>query len=112
MIAKSATTSCPLDIAEIILEILNRGILRIRALSNCEPSKRCFLEADHLHNLPHILSDYRVERLLYYWEMERPSFMSKVPENELRDLAPLWEQLERALESHGILRRHAAAVED
>jgi hypothetical protein len=38
-------------------------------------------EADHLHNLPQLLADYHPDRLRYYWDIERPSFIKQVPES-------------------------------
>jgi len=100
---------CPRDIAEVVLEILSQGTLRIRAFAGIQQSKKCFIEADHLHNLPNLLSDYRPERLRYYWERERPSFMRQVPEEERRDLEPLWKRLAELIERHEILLPEKAA---
>ena len=100
---------CPRDIAEVILEILSRGTLRIRAFAGSQQSKKCFIEADHLHNLPHLLADYRPELLRFYWQTERPSFMRQVPAEERRDLEPLWDRLAKLLERHGILVPENAA---
>ena len=38
------------------------------------------------------------------------AFLRKVPENETRDLEPLWEQLAALLESHGIPQRDRDAL--
>lgn len=101
---------CPPEIAEVIAELLHQGLVRIRALARPGCEQRCFIESDHLHNLPRILSDYRVERLQYYWNFERPSFLRKVPENETRDLAPLWDQLAALMDAHGIPQRDIAVL--
>jgi hypothetical protein len=93
---------CPPEIADVIAELIYRGIIRARAFAKPGYEQRCFIESDHVHNLPHILNDYRVERLQYYWEIERPSFFRQVPENETQDMTPLWERLEVLMESHGI----------
>ena len=94
--------NCPPDIAQIILDIMARGILRIRAFAGANATKKCFIEADHLHNLPSLLVDYRPEKLRYYWEIERNSFIQQVPENERRDLAPFWERLADLVQQHGV----------
>ena len=91
---------CPDDVAEVVLEILGRGILRIRCFAGAKEAKKCFIEADHLHNLPSLLADYHPELLRYYWEIERPSFISQVPEHERRDLQPLWDRLASLVELH------------
>ena len=101
--------NCPPDIAEVILEILHLGTLRIRLFAGVRQSQKCFIEADHLHNLPHLLMDYHPERLGFYWRTERRSFMRQVPEEERRDLEPLWKRLESLIERHGILLPEKAA---
>lgn len=97
--------NCPADIAEIVLEILDRGVLRIRSFAGIEESKKCVIEADHVHNLPALLADYRADRLRYYWDRERHAFMKQVPENERRDLMPLWDKLAVLMDQHGIERQ-------
>jgi hypothetical protein len=92
--------NCPPEIAQVVLEILYRGLLRIRAFAGAKEAKKCFIESDHLHNLPSLLADYRPEKLRYYWEVERPSFIQQVPENERRDLMPLWIRLEELVKTH------------
>ena len=93
---------CPADIEKVVLELLAHGILRIRAFAGAKEPNRCFVEADHLHNLPQLLADYRPERLRYYWEVERPSFMEQVPEPERRDLADFWNRLAELVHDHRI----------
>jgi len=95
--------NCPSDIAEVILEILHLGMLRIRLFAGARQAQKCSIEADHLHNLPHLLLDYRPERLRYYWSTERPSFMRQVPEEERRDLTPIWDRLALLMDQHEIL---------
>ncbi len=85
--------NCPREIAQVVLHLLAHGLLRIRAFAGAGESKKCFIEADHLHNLPSLLSDYRPEMLQFYWEIERPSFVKQVPEQERRDLQPIWDRL-------------------
>jgi hypothetical protein len=48
---------CPTEIAVIILEIVKIGILTIRA-TGASDAKQCFVEADHIHNLPALLKNY------------------------------------------------------
>jgi hypothetical protein len=94
--------NCPSDIAAVVLEILRMGTIRIRAFAGANDAKRCFIEADHLHNLPGIVSDYRPDRLRYYWELERPSFIRQVPDRELRDLQPLWDRLGELIDQYEV----------
>jgi hypothetical protein len=56
---------------------MKTGILRIRSLASSGNAARCTVEADHIHNLPDLLSHYSVDLLKYYWEVEKPSFVSQ-----------------------------------
>ncbi|MEJ7637373.1 MAG: type II toxin-antitoxin system HicB family antitoxin [Singulisphaera sp.] len=79
------------SIASILLEILARGILSIRASAG-DPG-RCVIEADHIHNLPNLIRDYSPQLLSFYWEVERASFISQTPEDLLAGFEPLWRDL-------------------
>jgi hypothetical protein len=92
--------SCPPEIAEAILEILQMGLLRIRALGWSGNSSGCASEADHLHNLPSLLSNYSPELLRYYWEAERPAYCSRGDGNPAA-FAPAWERLHHLLKQGG-----------
>ncbi len=91
--------NCPTPIAAILLEILSRGILRIRACSG--DANRCIVEADHIHNLPNLIRDYSPELLVFYWEVERASFVSQTPETLLEGFEPLWRELRPHAEMMG-----------
>jgi hypothetical protein len=94
--------SCPPDIAEVILEILRMGLVRIRAQGWKGDSAGCAHEADHLHNLPELLSNYSPERLLYYWELEKPAYCSR-GEGNAAFFESAWERL------HELLRKNSIA---
>ena len=81
---------CPPEIAGIVCAILRMGLLRIRVLDDVA---RCRLEADHLHNLPGLLTDYRPELLDYYWTVERVCFTERSTPEEIEGFAPLWDAL-------------------
>lgn len=81
---------CPSEIAEIVCEILRVGLLRIRILDGAD---RARLEADHLHNLPSLLVNYKPELLDYYWQVERPCFMARGKPDDLQQFEPLWQAL-------------------
>ena len=91
MIGATTEMRCPAEVAAILSEIIERGILRIRA--HAGDADRCFREADHIHNLPGLLRDFSWPRLLYYWDAERASFMAQVPEPEREWFEPLWREL-------------------
>jgi hypothetical protein len=84
---------CPPEIASIISGILSAGLLRIRAFGWNENAERCAVEADHLHNLPALLTDYRPELLDYYWRAERVGFMQRCSHDDLVEFEPLWNAL-------------------
>jgi hypothetical protein len=84
---------CPLEIAEIVHEILRIGILRIRAAAWNGDAARSAIEADHLHNLPALLADYRPELLDFYVTIERLGFSEHFSPEELAEFDPLWEVL-------------------
>jgi hypothetical protein len=81
---------CPPEIAEIVCEILQTGLLRIRALGD---AARCALEADHLHNLPGLLANYKPELLDYYWQVERVGFVERSTPEDIQGFEPLWKAL-------------------
>ena len=85
--------ACPPETAEIILKILETGLLRIRSLAWSGQADRCAVEADHIHNLPDLLSDFSRERLSYYWDVERPSYLGQTPEADFASWEGLWEEL-------------------
>jgi hypothetical protein len=85
--------NCPPEIAEILLEILRLGLLRIRLMGWGGDSGRCAVEADHLHNLPALLTNFSPDLLRYYWEAERPGFLSQSENNSLGGFEELWNRL-------------------
>jgi hypothetical protein len=85
--------ACPSAIAEILREILKTGILRIRQLAWAQDAERCAIEADHIHNLPDLLTDYSPDLLRYYWETERASFIQQSSAGDRARFDPLWAKL-------------------
>jgi hypothetical protein len=91
---------CPVEISEILLGLLERGLLRVRSLAWSGRADLCAVEADHLHNIPSLLSDYSEEKLRYYWEVERPCFIEQMPPDQLVAWEALWEPLRPHAEAH------------
>lgn len=84
-----------------ILEVLRIGLLRIRANADAGDAEACFIEADHLHNLPGILEAERCDELVdYYYKIERPAFLERVKSNAAHFQAP-WTALARAIRLEG-----------
>jgi hypothetical protein len=92
-------TSCPPEIAGILLEILGNGLLRIRARGWEGEARPCAAEVDHVHNLPGLLADYHREGLHYYWDVERVVFRKELPPASLPAWEPLWRRLEPHVEA-------------
>jgi hypothetical protein len=90
--------NCQPEIAGVLLDLLNQGILRIRSLAWGKDSEWCAIEADHVHNLPSLLLNYSDERLKYYWKVERVCFLRQMTSDERRlksltDFESLWLRL-------------------
>jgi hypothetical protein len=86
--------TCPPEIADLLLDITQLAILRIRAAGWEKNPERCALEADHVHNLCALIRDFSTERLRYYWNIERPSFISRITNAGSASFEPLWQQLQ------------------
>lgn len=84
---------CPPEIAAVITEILATGLLRIRALGWSGDAARCAVEADHLHNLPTLLHDFKPELLAYYWNAERAAFIERSSDEDAKIFQPHWNAL-------------------
>lgn len=67
--------TCPTPIAELMLEIIQVGILNARSAGWSANAERAAAEADHFHNLPDLLIEYLPNKLEYYWRVERPSYI-------------------------------------
>jgi len=57
--------------------ILYYGLLRIRESAANDDCEMCYLEADHLHNIPAILREKSIQLLRYYSEIEKPAYIKK-----------------------------------
>jgi hypothetical protein len=84
---------------EIVCDILRMGLLRIRALDWNQNPGRCAVEADHLHNLPGLLSSFKPELLDYYWNIERISFIQQSSRDDVAGFEPLWQSLAEHIHS-------------
>ena len=92
-------TNCHPEISEILLAILTTGLLRIRALGWSGNAKRCAIEVDHIHNLPHLVTHCDLDGLAYYWEVERTSYINQTDAKQLAVWEPLWRQLQIHIET-------------
>ena len=69
--------NCPPELADVLTKLIEAGILRIRSAAWAGDSQRCVVEADHIHNLPGLLTNFSDGALRYYWEAERPAFLAQ-----------------------------------
>jgi hypothetical protein len=64
------------------LGILERGILNVRTLLARADVEQAIVEANHIHNIPSLLSDEAAHSEGEYWEIARAGY--------LRDSKPGW----------------------
>ncbi len=84
------------EIRTILLDILRLGLLRIRVLGWNGDADNCAIEADHLHNLPEIAREPKLESLTYYYEIERSVFIKGA--RQLTEFEDRWNSLGQILD--------------
>src|SRR5262245_22759979 len=89
--------NCPKNVAAILLVILHHGILRTRAAGWSGDADRCAIEADHIHNLPHLLQTFSLDRLMYSWDAERACYLKSLGDGAAT-FTYWWEQLGACVE--------------
>jgi hypothetical protein len=83
----------------IYLQILQWGLIGVRAAAWAGDSAYCAVEADHLHNLPSLVGETNELRHDYYYEQERTLYLERVDRsimgvgNTLVLYEKLWAQL-------------------
>jgi hypothetical protein len=85
--------NCPPEIADVVLELIQTALLRIRAAGWTGDSARCAIEADHVHNLPTLLTNYSPELLHYYWDVERRELLHALGAEQAGGYSDLWDRL-------------------
>lgn len=88
--------NCPESIADAVLAIIRHSLLEARMAGWNGDAELCAVLMDHIHNLPDLLSDYSEERLSYYWDVERPSFINRVSADVSDPFIPHWENLQKS----------------
>jgi hypothetical protein len=91
--------NCSPEVSQLLLEMLRTGLLCIRALGWSGDAERCAIEADHIHNVPDLLAHFSPERLAFYWDVERISYIKRTPPPQLEVWEPLWRKLQIELEA-------------
>ena len=94
---------CPVEIAEVVLPILEYGLTRIRCFAWQRQFGRCALEADHIHNLPDLLADYSPQKLYYYWNAERTEYVRQVGVDQAVGWDELWQRLGARIDQEHIV---------
>ncbi len=87
------------ELKDVLQEILTTGLLRIRALAWSGDATRCAIDADHIHNLPHLLVQCDSDGLAYYWDVERTSYIDQSEPEHVRTWEPLWQRLQPHVEA-------------
>jgi len=60
-----------------IASLIERALRRIRELAVEGDTAGLENESYHIHNLPMILVKFSEDALMYYWNVERPEYLSK-----------------------------------
>ena len=91
--AQANLKPCPADIADVVLRILQTGIVEARSAGWAGDAKLCTDQANHLHNLPDLLRCYSPRKLKYYWHTERNLFIQQMGGQPIV-FEELWAELE------------------
>jgi len=94
---------CPDEILPAVVEILQNALIRIRNLASRGKMNECCIEANHVHNLPKLLSDYRPELLHFYLVVEKKSYQEETTPNEWLVFEKTWRELEEHDRCCGVL---------
>jgi len=87
------------ELRGVLLNILRTGLLRIRVLSWAGRAEDCAVEADHLHNLPHIARDLKIELVESYYTIGRSEFVKRA--KDLKGFEEDWKRLGEILAEIG-----------
>jgi len=78
---------------DLYLTILQRALLNIRHLGTLGRASDCAIEADHVHNIPELLSTRDPGKERYYWDVERVSYMGQAKESQKSVFEPIWDEI-------------------
>jgi hypothetical protein len=92
--------NCPNELSDVLLEVIRIGLLRIRLFATNGDATKCAQEADHIHNLPSLLTRFSADLLLFYWNTERVAFIEQNTPNDVEQFQVAWGSLADLL-NHG-----------
>jgi hypothetical protein len=98
---------CPVEILPLLTSIIQDGLLSIRVHGAAGRAERCAIEADHIHNLPHLIEDYRPELPEFYWNVERPAYLRASENADAEKFRRQWNGLAEFLEATSAARTTA-----
>ncbi len=70
------------ELRRVLLNLIGTGLLRIRMCGWNGQAEHCAIEADHLHNIPGIAINPKIELVSYYYNTERPCFLKRALNTE------------------------------
>lgn len=92
---------CPPEVADALLSILSEALLLMRQAANADDpafgADFCADEADHIHNLPHLIRRYSRNQLEHYMTWSRTSYINNYQKRFGKPSViylPYWERLE------------------
>jgi len=92
------------EVVQSLESILRRGLCHIRYIGSLGLAEECQIEAYHLHNLPKLIVDFKLELLDYYFNVERVSYLNSLKDEDTKLNAESmykhhWQIIENALNS-------------
>ena len=95
--------NCPEKVRVAVIGLLRRSLLRIRNAAGAGDAQLCFIETDHVHNLPGLLDNYSDELLRFYLDVERQAYRAQLERHaprrddfgDVREMQPFWDALEK-----------------
>lgn len=83
-----------MEIKDLLLKIIERGILNTRAALANGDIEQASIEIYHIHNLPSVIYQYSFDRINYYLTVERKEYEKKSKEPYMMLFREIWKELE------------------
>ena len=85
---------CPPEIQDNLLRIIFFAAGNIMKAGQAGDAKQCDAEAEHIYNIPQIISHYKPRHFLFYWRDTRPRFIERSQGKDISIFNLAWEKLE------------------